>query len=130
MFKLTFFSIIGTHDIQNVTVDSLQPGEIRVRGDFIDLATATGSLLIVYSLNNNSDVHYLAFDKGSERDFDVNLTSVLTGTEYGVSVFTLENGLPFPRVVSLPQVISVIINGTQGLSIHCITFLIWLKSHK
>ena len=95
-----------------------------MRGDFIDPATATGLLLIVYSLNNDSDVHYLAFEKGSEQNFDVNVTG-LTGTEYGISVFTMENSLPFPRVVSLPQVISMVTNGTQGLCTHHKRFLIW-----
>ena len=38
----------------------------------------------------------------------------LTGTEYEVSMFALENGLPFPRVVTLPKNIAVL-NSHQGL---------------
>ena len=87
-----------------------------MRGDFTDQTTVTGVLLIVYSLNNDSNVYYFAIDKGSEQDFDVHVS--VTKTEYRVSVFTMENGLPFPRVVTLPQVISVVTNGTQGLCTH------------
>ena len=87
-----------------------------MRGDFTDQTTVTGVLLIVYSLNNDSDVYYFAIDKGSEQDFDVHVS--VTKTEYRVSVFTMENGLPFPRIVSLPQIISVVTNGTQGLCTH------------
>ena len=93
-----------------MTVDSLQLGEIRVRGDFVDQATATGALVIVYSLSNDSDVHYnnskRSVDKSSDKNVDINVTS-LTGTQYGVSVFALDNGLPFPRVVTLPVIVDV-----------------------
>ena len=50
---------VGTHDIQNVTVSSPLPGQIRVTGEFVDGFTATALLLIIYSLNNDSNVHYI-----------------------------------------------------------------------
>ena len=110
--NLQFFSTIGTHDIQNVTVDSSQ---IRVRGDFIDQSTATGALVMIYSLNNDTDVYYIEVDKGTEQYIDVNVTD-LTGTEYGVSVFTMENHrLPFPRIVTLPEIVNVASHENQGL---------------
>ena len=34
-----------------------------MRGDFVDGSTATGVLLIIYSLTNDSDVHYIAKEK-------------------------------------------------------------------
>lgn len=79
-------------------------------GDFIDRTTATGVLLIVYSLDNDSDIQYItsirSTDKDSDKNIDihVNVTDS-TGLEYGVAVFALENGLPFPRVVTSPTVI-------------------------
>ena len=108
--------IIGTHGIQNVTVDSPQPNEIRMRGDFIDQATATGVLLIVYSLSDESDVHYIAFDKRLKQDIDVNVTGLAGAEYYGVSVFALENGLPFDRVVTLPKLQYV--NNTEQHNAH------------
>ena len=70
--------IIGTHDIQNVTVapSSLHPGQIRVTGDFVNGSTATGVLLIVYSLTNESDVHYVA--KPKEQDVNVSYIVIIT----------------------------------------------------
>ena len=90
----------GTHDIQNISVSSPQPGEIRVTGDFIDGSTATGVLLILYSLTNDSDIHYVT--ESFKQSIDINVTG-LTDTQYGVSVFALDNGQVFPGVVALPK---------------------------
>ena len=119
-FELYPCPIIGINDIQNTRVDSPQRGEIRVRGNFIDRTTATGVLLIVYSLDNDSDVHYLAVDKGSGQDFDVYVTG-LTRTEYGVSVFAMGNGLPFLRAMTLPKNIRMHMASNQGTYIHYAT---------
>ena len=78
-----------------------------MRGDFIDQATADGALLIVYSLDDESNVNYNAVDKHLGQHIDVNVTG-LTNTQYGVSVFAL---LPFHRVVTLPKRVHV--NNTE-----------------
>ena len=90
--------ISGTHDIQNISVTSPQPGEVRVTGDFIDGSTATGLLIIIYSLTNDSNVHYIVGGHNSG----------LAGGEYSISVFVVEeNGLPFERVATSPKLIVV-----------------------
>ena len=117
MSLLNYYGIInfitGTHDIQNVTVSSPLPGQIRVVGDFIDGSIETGVLLIIYSLTNKFDVYHIAKQAGG------NIISVdmigLTATLYGVTVFALEDGLPFPRVVTLPKNATVANNNDQGL---------------
>ena len=98
--------MIGTHDIQNISVSSLQPGEIRVTGDFIDGSTATGVLLILYSITNDSDIHYVIGNCEQSRSIDINVAG-LTSTQYGVSTFVLDNGQVFPRVVALPEYVTV-----------------------
>ena len=105
-------STIGTHDIQNVVASSSLPGQIRVTSDIISGATTTGVFLVVYSLTNYSDVQYI-MKQAEENSMSLVVTG-LTGTEYGVSTFALENGLPFPRVVALPKNIAVL-NSHQGL---------------
>ena len=73
--------------------------------------------MIVYSLTNESDIHYHAINKGNEQNNNIaiNVTG-LTGTEYGISVFALENGLPFPRVVTSPRTVIVLAaSSDQGL---------------
>ena len=109
-------SITGTHDIQNVTVTSSPVGQIRVTGDFVDGSTATGVLLVIYSLDNDSDVYYNIIDKEADGNIrmDIMLTD-LTGSQHRVSVFALENGLPFPRVVTLPKNATVGNNNSRGL---------------
>ena len=67
-------------------------------GDFIDGSTATGLLIIIYSLTNDSDVHYIAGGHNSG----------LADSEYSISVFVVEeNGLPFERVATSPKLVAV-----------------------
>ena len=61
-------------------------------GGFVDGSTATEMLLIIYSLTNESDVYYIAKQaEGNIISIDV---TGLTRTQYGVSMFALESGLP------------------------------------
>ena len=77
--------------------------------------------LIVYSLTNETDIHYHAINNGNEQNnnISINVTG-LTGIEYGISVFALENGLPFPRVVTSPRTVIIILaaSNDQGLKLH------------
>ena len=101
----------GTHDIQNIVAISQLPGQISVTGELISGSTATGVLVVVYSLTNSEDIHYIAKQtEGNIISLDV---TGLTGAEYGVSTFALENGLPLPSVVTSPKNITVL-NGHQG----------------
>ena len=93
-----FHTFPGTHDIQNISVTSPQPGDVRVTGDFIDGSTATGLLIIIYSLTNDTNVHYIVGGHNSG----------LAGGEYKTSVFVVEeNGLPFERVATSPKLVAV-----------------------
>ena len=88
--------------------------------NFIDGSTATGVLFIVYSLTNESDIHYHVINKRNEQHnkISINVTG-LTGTEYGVSVFALENGLPLSRVVISPRTMIILAaSSDQGLQLH------------
>ena len=61
-------------------------------------------LIIVYSPD---DVRYTASSLADqEQDLNISVTG-LTDTHYKVSTFTMENGLPFPRVVALPSSVDV-----------------------
>ena len=102
----------GTHDIQNVVAHSSLPGQINVRGDAISGATATGVLVIVYSLSNYNDLHYIS-ERTEGNSISLDVTG-LAGSEYGVSAFALENGLPLPGVVASPKNITVLIS-REGL---------------
>ena len=99
----------GTHDIQNISVTSPQPGEVRVTGDFIDGSTATGLLIIIYSLTNDSDVHYITGGSTSQQPRNVHVSVPgLADGEYSISVFVVEeNGLPFERVATSPKLVTV-----------------------
>ena len=69
--------------------------------------------MVVYSITNSNNIHYIAKqNEGNVISLDV---TGLTGAEYGVSTFALENGLPFPRVVASPRNAAIISNSLQGL---------------
>ena len=108
----------GTHDVQNVSVSSPHPGEIRVTGGFVEGSNATAALLVVYSTSNNTDTIYrIVSGPGGNIDIAFNVS---TGGDYEVSVFALENGRPFSRVVTLPRPVHVDgsyeFEGTYGFS--------------
>ena len=100
---------IGTYDIQNISVSSPSPGEVRVTGDFIDGSTATGLLVIIYSLNNESDVHYHNVSRTShEQRFEDHFTA-LYGDRYNISVFVLDEvGQLFTTAAANPKNVSVV----------------------
>ena len=83
-----------------------------------EVATKTGVIAVIYSLTYDHDVHYLS--QTTSQIIDVNVTG-LSGTEYGVSVFALENGIPFPRVVAFPSVLYIMGKEFQGLYLQCMS---------
>ena len=100
---------LGTHCIQNVVASSQLSGQISVTGELISGAMATGVLVVVYSLPDQNNIHYIA--KQTEEDrISVNVTG-LTGAKYGVSIFALENGLPLPSVVTSPKNVTIYSQG-------------------
>ena len=109
LYRKFFKTLLGTHDIQNISVTSPQPGEVRVTGDFIEGSTATGLLIIIYSLTNDSDVQYITGGSTLQqpRNVHVSVPGLASG-EYGISVFVVEeNGLPFERVATSPKLVTV-----------------------
>ena len=97
--------VLGTHDIQNVTVSSYGPGEIRVTGDFISGSSAIGILSIVYSPNSDSNIHYWFT---SHSDIMTMTMSGLPGGHYKASVFVVDDsGLPFNRSATIPRNVSL-----------------------
>jgi hypothetical protein len=95
-------------------VFSALPGTIGVTGDFIWDSNATGVLVIVYSLTNDSDVHY--FSNDAKENIDIRVTG-LSGTVYSVSIYALKSGVPFPRAVCLPKIINIDNDKNQGLRV-------------
>ena len=95
---------VGTHDIQNVSVSSRIPGQIRVTGEFIQESMATGVLVAVVNATY-SEHHLISRDHGNGID---GVISGLSGSQYTVSVFVVrEDGLPFHRAATKPRRTSV-----------------------
>ena len=80
-------------------------------GDFIEGSTATGVLIIVYSQSNDSDIHY----KSCEREGLIAEANVvgLTGSQYGMSVFVLDDGLPFSQIATSSQLLHILNASTE-----------------
>ena len=103
----------GTFPVQNVSVSSGAPGELRVTASFLTNTSAVGMLAIVYSTENDSDIHYT---EARLPQTEIHLTG-LTGSAYSTSVFDIEDrGLPFKQAAALPMSINI----TEGIIyIHC-----------
>ena len=86
-----------------------------VTGNILNGSPSIGGLLIVYSLTDDSNIHYNFAPSISDHDQRrVNSTiEELPNDEYKVSVFVLEeNGLPFHRVAASPKFVLININST------------------
>ena len=111
-------STLGTHNVQHIVINSSLPSQIRVTGKFIDGSTVTGVLLIIYDINNESDICYHVITKKlGQNSINVTVTGLI-GTEYGVSVFALENGLPFQHVVTSPKNVIMAATSDQVLKMY------------
>ena len=52
------FNHTGTHDVQNVTADSSNPGQLDIRCSYLNGSIDEGFFTIVYSSSNRSDITY------------------------------------------------------------------------
>ena len=96
----------GTHDLQNNSVTSPLPGIIRVTGNFIQGATATGVLMILYRRTDSHVLYKLTPRRLGKGYALVNITGVDSGT-YDVFVYAVEgNGTYSPATVE-PQFVLV-----------------------
>ena len=111
------YAYVGTHDIQNISVSSPQPGEVRVTGDFIDGSTATGVLVVIIT---ESEIFYHFVERGSNVEAFNDTIQGLVGGEHSISFFVVEeSGLPFNRTASMPKVFTIIENGKLNYCSHC-----------
>ena len=99
------YVLLGTHDIQRVSVTSHNPGELQVIGNFINESNATGVFVIIYSHNVEPVVYYRLL----KRDQQKVTASVagLPGGQYGISLFVVENGLPLKTTATKPKLVVV-----------------------
>ena len=97
----------GTHDIQNISVTSTQPGSIRITGDFIRDSSAIGVLAIIIPLDTEANVIYSFRPRESTTALRAEDVSV-PGGHYSVSLFVVEEvGDVFSRTASSPISLSV-----------------------
>ena len=94
----------GTFAVQNVSVTSVAPGNLKLTANFLTNTSAVGMLAIVYSTENDSDIHYI---EARQPQTEIQLTG-LSGSAYSTSIFTLEeDGLPFNQVAHYLGEISI-----------------------
>ena len=83
---------------------STAPGELEGTASFLTNTSAVGMLAIVYSTENDSDIHYI---EARLPQTEIHLTG-LSGSAYSMSIFTLEeNGLPFNQAAHYLGEISI-----------------------
>lgn len=104
------FHYLGTHEIQNISVTSLQPDEIRVTADFIPGSTATGVLVvdITPTVTCAQCYYYHLIERNVETtQIEGRITGIIGG-KHSISAFIVEeNGLPFTGTASTPKTVFV-----------------------
>ena len=104
LFYVFFVVYVGTFAIQNVSVSSGAPGELCVTASFLTNTSAVGMLAIVYSTDNDLDIHYT---EARLPQTEILFTD-LSGSAYSTSVFDIEDsGLPFNKAATLPMSINI-----------------------
>ena len=79
-------------------------------------------LTIVYSLTNNSDIHYSFVPHTLSKNKVDNIIVSLPGSNYGVSIYVvIESGLPFPRAAVQSKVVWINGNFTPSVYMQPIT---------
>ena len=97
----------GTHDIQNMSINSPHPGVIRLTGNFISGSKATGVLAVIV-LSTSKILYHFIQRESSGLHVDDKIANVVGG-DHVISIFIVEeNGLPFNRTASTPRAVSVV----------------------
>ena len=111
LFYVLFY--VGTFAVQNISVSAGAPGELRVTASFLTNTSAVGMLAIVYSTEDDSDIHYT---EARLPQTEIHLTG-LTESAYSTSVFDIEDrGLPSNQAATLPMSITI----TRGIYIYIV----------
>ena len=80
---------IGTHDVQNVTADSSNPGQLDIRCSYLNGSIDEGFFTIVYSSSNRSDITYrVAARNALEPTTNLSIVN-LQHDEYQIVVYDL-----------------------------------------
>ena len=79
----------GTHDVQNVTADSSNPGQLDISCSYLNGSIDEGFFTIVYSSSNHSDITYrIAARNGLEPTTNLSIGN-LQHDEYQFVVYDL-----------------------------------------
>ena len=93
-------------------------GEVRVTGDFISGSEATGALIIVYSISDDT-IFYRTAQRTADDHLEAVVSDFLLGNQYNLSVFVLkQSGKPFSRAASAPLPVAVPMGIKPGESLH------------
>ena len=113
---------IGTHDIQNVSVSSPQPDQVRVTGHIIQGSTISDVLLVINCTDKDPIEHRI-------QKLDRVLDSVVSGIPVGqctVSVFIIDrDGEPFGRAAAVFSNVTIVSVGKCG----CIVIYMHMLVH-
>ena len=105
---------------------STAPGELEVTASFLTNTSAVGMLAIIYSAENDSDIHYI---EARLPQTEIHLTG-LSGSTYSTSIFTLEeNGLPLDQAAHYLGEISIR-RGMIMIMVYTVVHIIYQGSHQ
>ena len=96
------FIAAGTHELQRIEVHQSQNG-ITITSEVLNRSQASGMFIVAYSLTEDSDLHYSIHTRLKNQLRIAAGIRGLPGNRYNVSVFSLENGVPFVRAAAQPK---------------------------
>ena len=94
-----------------------------ITGDIISGSTSIGILIIVYSLINDSNIHYNFVEHTDLQQPRMYLVDVgLPAGRYEVVIFVVEeDGSPFSRAAAIPRSVQI---GGKCDHIHCLSYIV------
>ena len=96
---------VGTHDIQNISVSSPLPGQVRVTGDFIEGSIETGIFIVIYKEEDFHFVYHSALR--SVENKAVSTTVNLPDGNYKLFVFGFEGNGTYLMATIRPTSVSL-----------------------
>ena len=104
-------SFAGTHELQRIEVHHSQ-NRVIITSEVLNGSHTSGMFIVAYSITEDFDLHYsINSRQDNQQRLEAEIQG-LSGNAYNISVFSLENGVPFARAAALPK--SVDLSNSKG----------------
>ena len=110
--QIPYLLFAGTHELQRIEVHRSQNG-VNITSEVLNGSNTSGMFIVAYSITEDFDLHYSINTRQEKQHRVAAEIQGLSGSTYNISVFSLENGIPFARAAALPK--SVDLSYSKGI---------------